>query len=112
MQTRATLQYAVEELKKTNAPAAVGVLVVHNKLKPKAGTLPEDVTYISGEDVPNAWNCYPWDAAVYGRDIYAHEELARRCVGESSEQFKLALAAAAGAAVVGAVAIGVMAARR
>lgn len=55
--TRVTLQYAVEELKKINAPAAIGVLVVHNKLKPKKGSLPPDVTYIAGEHVPNAWNC-------------------------------------------------------
>ena len=80
--TRVTLQFAVEELKKSNAPAAIGVLVVHNKLKPKKGTLPDDVTYIAGEDVPNAWNCYPWDAKAYGRDIYAHEALARQCAGE------------------------------
>ena len=80
--TRATLQYAVEELKRINEPAAIGVFVVHNKLKPKKGVLPADVTYIAGEDVPNAWNCYPWDAAAYGRDIYAHEELARQCAGE------------------------------
>merc|ERR1719399_1616314 len=76
--TRTTLEYAVAELRKTNAPAAVGVLVVHNKLKEKKGTLPDDVTYISGEDVPNAWNCYPWDAMAYGRHIRDHEELARK----------------------------------
>ena len=81
--TRTTLQYAVEELRQTNAPAAIGVFVVHNKLKPKTGELPADVTYIAGEDVPNAWNCYPWDAAAYGRDIYAHETLARECAGEA-----------------------------
>jgi hypoxanthine phosphoribosyltransferase len=100
--TRATLQFAVEELKKTNAPAAIGVLVVHNKLKPKKGTLPDDVTYIAGEHVPNAWNCYPWDAKAYGRDIYAHEELARQCTGEMPQWKKLALAAAAGGACVAA----------
>lgn len=55
--TRATLQYAVEELKRTNGPSAIGVLVVHNKLKEKKGVLPDDVTYIAGEHVPNAWNC-------------------------------------------------------
>ena len=80
--TRATLQFAVEELRRINAPAAIGVYVVHNKLKPKKGVLPDDITYIAGEDVPNAWNCYPWDARAYGRDIYAHEELARECAGE------------------------------
>lgn len=100
--TRATLQFAVEELKKTNAPAAIGVLVVHNKLKPKKGTLPDDVTYIAGEHVPNAWNCYPWDAKAYGRDIYAHEELARQCTGAMPQWKKLALAAVAGGACVAA----------
>ena len=94
------------ELKKSNAPAAIGVLVVHNKLKPKKGTLPADVTYIAGEHVPNAWNCYPWDAKAYGRDIYAHEELARQCAGEkqlAGGWMKLALAAAAGGALAAVV---------
>ena len=86
---------------KRNAPAAVGCLVVHNKLKPKKGSLPPGVTYIAGDDVPNAWNCYPWDAQAYGRDIYAHEELARACHGESSDHRRLALAAVAGAVVAG-----------
>ena len=100
--TRATLQYAVEELKKTNAPSAIGVLVVHNKLKPKKGTLPPDVTYIAGEHVPNAWNCYPWDAKAYGRDIYEHEKLARQCAGERGlpSWAMMAAAAAAGGACV------------
>ena len=98
--TRATLQYAVEELVRTNAPAAVGVLVVHNKLKPKKGVLPKNVTYIAGEETPPQWNCYPWDATAYGRDIYAHEELARQCAGEKSERFKFVTAALVGAAAV------------
>ena len=96
--TRATLQYAVAELTKMNAPAAIGVMVVHNKLKPKTGQLPPDVTYIAGEDVPNCWNCYPWDAKAYGRDIETHEVLARECAGAWSEQSKLTLAVLAGAA--------------
>ncbi|KAJ1448893.1 phosphoribosyltransferase-like protein [Pelagophyceae sp. CCMP2097] len=77
--TRATLQYAIEELRARNAPAAVAVLVVHNKLKEKKGTLADDVVYIAGEDVPDNWNCYPWDAEAYGRDIVAHEALASQC---------------------------------
>ena len=50
--TRVTLQYAVEEIRRLNAPAAIGVLVVHNKLKPKKGELPADIVYIAGEHVP------------------------------------------------------------
>ena len=72
----------LEELRRSNGPAAVGVFVVHNKLKPKKGKLPDDVTYIAGENVPDAWNCYPWDAKAYNRDIFAHEALARQCAGE------------------------------
>ena len=82
--TRTTLKFAVEEVMKTNAPAAIAVAVVHNKLKPKDAELPPGITYIAGEEVPDRWNCYPWDAAAYGRDIYAHEALARQCAGESA----------------------------
>lgn len=77
--TRKTLEYCVKELQKTNAPSATAVCVVHNKLKPKKGTIPEGVQYFAGEDVPDKWNCYPWDAAAYGRSIFEHEELARQC---------------------------------
>jgi len=79
--TRRTLQYAVEELRRSNSPAAVAVMVVHNKLKPKRGVLPDDVLYIAGENVRDVWNCYPWDAGI---DIVEHELLARRCADESS----------------------------
>jgi hypothetical protein len=55
------------------------VAVVHNKLKPKLAELPADITYMAAEDVPNLWNCYPWDAAAYQHTIKEHEELARVC---------------------------------
>lgn len=74
--TRATLQYAVAELVRRNAPAAVGVCVVHNKKKDKTGILPESVVYIAGENVEDKWLCYPWDARAYGRGIAEHEALA------------------------------------
>lgn len=80
--SRTTLQYCVEELMKTNAPAKVAVCVVHNKLKAKRGVLPDDVVYMAGEHVADKWNCYPWDAAAYERTIAEHEELARECAGE------------------------------
>lgn len=77
--SRATLEYCVKELRETNAPSAVAVCVVHNKLKEKKGTLPDDVAYFAGEDVPNSWNCYPWDASAYDHSIEEHEELAKQC---------------------------------
>ena len=74
--TRTTLQYCCEELMRTNRPAAIAVAVVHNKLKEKKGALPKSVEYMAGADVPNCWNCYPWDAESYGHSIYDHERLA------------------------------------
>ena len=60
--------------------------------------------------MPPAWHCYPWDAQAYGRDVSAHESLARQCAGDRplmvGEQplerpavlwFRLAAAAAIGA---------------
>ena len=40
--TRTTLEYAVKEVLK-DAPAAVAVAVVHNKLKDKNGVIPDGV---------------------------------------------------------------------
>ena len=74
--TRTTLAFAVREVMETNAPSAIAAAVVHNKLKPKEDELPAGTTYMAGEEVPDKWNCYLWDAAAYGRDIYAHEALA------------------------------------
>ena len=98
--TRTTLQYAVEELRRRNAPAAVAVLVVHNKIKAKRGVLPEDVEYVACEDVADHWNCYPWDAAAYGHTIAEHEALARACAGDerrAAAPLPVLLAAAAAA---------------
>jgi hypoxanthine phosphoribosyltransferase len=82
--TRTTLKYCVEEVLRTSQPAAIAVAVVHNKLKPKEASLPTDVLYMAAEDVPNMWNCYPWDAAAYGHSIEEHEALARACLGQGS----------------------------
>eukprot|EP00961_Rhodomonas_salina_P249318 3370037-Rhodomonas_salina.1 len=103
--TRTTLKFCVDEVITTNAPAAVAVAVVHNKLKKKEVELSPDVVYIAGEDVPPKWNCYPWDAAAYKHDISRHEELARKCAREptllsaSSCMGMVAMAALAGVAI-------------
>jgi len=80
--TRKTLQYCVEEVFKTNGPSEVAVAVVHNKLKPKDGLLPEGIVYMTGGDVEDHWIVYPWDAAAYGNTIFEHEELAKKCLNE------------------------------
>ena len=66
--------------------------------------LPPEVTYIAGEDVPDAWNCYPWDARAYGRDINAHEVLARGCAGEEAPGARGGSLALVAAALAGAAA--------
>ena len=78
--TRTTLQYCVEQVLQHHRPAHLAVAVVHNKVKPKRGTLPAQVQYFAGQDVPDHWNCYPWDAAAYGRGIHEHEALAQTCI--------------------------------
>jgi hypoxanthine phosphoribosyltransferase len=148
--TRTTLKFCVDEIRKTNAPAAIAVAVVHNKvctfydicydcssprmssclishascetlshththihtyththihiythahthiqLKPKKQELDADVVYMAGEDVPNNWNCYPWDAASYGNSILEHEALARKCEEGMSWDRPIELVAAA-----------------
>jgi len=76
--TRVTLEYCVQEVIKTNKPVAIGVAVIHNKLKEKKGKFPDDVSYFVGENVPDKWNCYPWEAVTYGHDIETHEALAAK----------------------------------
>ncbi|KAE8542263.1 hypothetical protein D1P53_001037 [Cryptococcus gattii VGV] len=87
--TRTTLMYLVKELQRDinkqledvkdevererlRAETKLGVFVVHNKLKPKAGTLPDDVAYFSAVDTPDVWLAYPWEC---DGDIDAHDAL-------------------------------------
>ena len=63
--TRTTLQYCVEEVIRTNEPSEIAVAVVHNKVKPKQGELPEGVLYMAGADVEDHWNCYPVSGLSY-----------------------------------------------
>jgi len=102
--TRTTLQYCVEELMKVNKPAAVGVAVVHNKLKEKTGKLPEGTPYFAGEEIPDYWTHYPWDAPADSRNIREHEKIAADSMGGGGMMEKcswpLALAVGIGAGIV------------
>lgn len=85
--SRKTLQYAIEELKKDverellilpesereAARTQFAVFVVHNKLKPKLGAIPDDVPYYAGDEVDDLWLDYPWEAS----DIEEHDKLAK-----------------------------------
>ncbi|KAH7890747.1 phosphoribosyltransferase-like protein [Phlebopus sp. FC_14] len=84
--SRKTLQYAVSELQKDvelevqALPESereanrteFAVFVVHNKLKPKLGSLPSNIPYFAGAEVDDVWLDYPWEAA----DIEQHDRLA------------------------------------
>ncbi|KAI8824904.1 phosphoribosyltransferase-like protein [Fimicolochytrium jonesii] len=71
--TRTTLQYAVESLRKDFGPEVkINVFVVHDKQKEKRGTLPADVEYIAALKVEDVWIAYPWDAI----DIDEHQKIA------------------------------------
>ena len=58
--TRKTMMYCVNKLRKTNNANNISVFVVHNKLKDKFGEL-KDVQYIVGENIEDKWVVYPWD---------------------------------------------------
>ncbi|ROW03257.1 hypothetical protein VSDG_01528 [Cytospora chrysosperma] len=89
--TRTTLEYAVKELQKDveaarqkmgaegeAAKTEFSIFVLHNKNKPKKGTLPEEMMahgrYMAARTVGDEWICYPWEAT----DIEEHDELARQ----------------------------------
>ncbi|KAH7040834.1 phosphoribosyltransferase-like protein [Microdochium trichocladiopsis] len=83
--TRTTLEYAVKELEKDVAAVSeklgkggekteFSIFVLHNKDKPKKGTLPADMEqnkYLAAQTVGDVWICYPWEAT----DIEEHDRL-------------------------------------
>jgi len=72
--SRTTLEYCIRELM-NHHPAGIAVTVLHNKNKHKRGAIPSEVAhYIVGEELPDVWIVYPWDA----HDIDEHDLKARR----------------------------------
>lgn len=69
--SRVTLEFVLNELSKENFET-VGVAVLHEKIKAKAGQLPQGIPYFSGITVEDWWINYPWDA----EDIDEHNRLA------------------------------------
>ena len=68
--SRTTLEYCIRELL-AHTPASLGVAVLHNKQKEKRGAIPTEVAaYWAGEDIPDVWVRYPWDA----EDIQEHDK--------------------------------------
>ena len=70
--SRVTLEYCLRELLH-HKPREIAVMVLHNKLKEKRGSFPAEIEhYFVGEELPDIWICYPWDA----EDIDRHDCLA------------------------------------
>ncbi|TVQ98129.1 MAG: phosphoribosyltransferase [Spirochaetaceae bacterium] len=70
--SRTTLEYCIRELL-AHSPAALSVAVLHNKNKEKRGVIPAEVAhYWAGQELPDAWIKYPWDAV----DIVQHDQAA------------------------------------
>ena len=69
--SRVTLEFVLNELQKASF-GTIGVAVLHEKIKPKKGKLPEGLPYYSGITLGDAWINYPWDA----EDIDEHNRLA------------------------------------
>ena len=61
--TRKTLQYCVDEIKKYGIED-IAVYVIHNKKKEKMGDL-GDTLYFAGEHVQDKWIVYPWENAKH-----------------------------------------------
>lgn len=57
--TRKTLKYLIEKLKKS--VNKLGIFVVNNKDKKKVYEIPKDIFYFSCEDTEDKWIVYPWD---------------------------------------------------
>ncbi|TCD69617.1 hypoxanthine-guanine phosphoribosyltransferase [Steccherinum ochraceum] len=97
--SRKTLHYAVSELQadvereiaalpeeeREAKRTKFAVFVVHNKLKEKLGSLPDDVPYYAGENTEDLWLDYPWEAS----DIEDHDRLADE--EKASGKFKNAI---------------------
>ncbi|CAH6718402.1 xanthine phosphoribosyltransferase 1 [[Candida] jaroonii] len=86
--TRTTLHYALTELEKDvkeiqkklgreDETTEFSIFVLHNKEKEKRAELPKELfaenRYIVGQNVPDKWIAYPWEAL----DIDTHTEKAR-----------------------------------
>lgn len=91
--SRTTLHYALEELKKDCQEEArkkninleehpelktdFGIFVLHNKIKEKKADLPAEILnnpikYIAARTIPDAWIVYPWE----NNDVHFHQEQA------------------------------------
>lgn len=70
--SRITAEFVLKELQKEGF-GEIGFAVIHNKIKAKRGSIPDNVHYFAGVEVEDWWIHYPWDAL----DIEAHNAKAK-----------------------------------
>jgi hypoxanthine phosphoribosyltransferase len=81
--SRTTLEYCIRELLRHH-PAEIAVAVLHDKKKPKRGTIPQEVKrYIAGKTIEDRWVCYPWDAIDIDEHACASRAAAAGCCSGS-----------------------------
>lgn len=69
--TRSTLAFCVEEVRKTCATNDIAVFVVHNKNKKKLHDFSDKkMPYFVGEEIEDKWIVYPWES----QDINEHNK--------------------------------------
>jgi len=72
--SRKTMLFCLEELQSVNNPEAIAVAVIHCKLRKKVGKFPEGVAFFAGENIPDVWIKYPWEARNSNYYIHGSEE--------------------------------------
>ena len=58
--TRVTMGFVCQKMVE-HGVSAIGTFVIHNKLRPKHGVLPNGAVHMSCEEVANVWIVYPWE---------------------------------------------------
>ena len=62
--TRTTLKFCVDRLRKLNNVKHLGIFVVNNKIKNKVWNLDDNIKYFSAKEMDDIWIVYPWDTKM------------------------------------------------
>ena len=62
--TRTTLKFCVDRLRKLNNVKHLGIFVVNNKIKNKVWNLDDNIKYFSAKEMEDIWIVYPWDTKM------------------------------------------------
>ena len=62
--TRTTLKFCVDRLRKLNNVKHLGIFVVNNKIKNKVWNLDDNIKYFSAKEMEDIWIVYPGDTKM------------------------------------------------